>query len=269
MKNTHIDLLTEFLNTPLDCGDLIFERFAALEGAVVGKGEKPLQRYVYVPGTRKDGVVLVAHTDTVWDKNYPAAFGGERGVEFSDGVFRSTNPKCGLGADDRAGCAMLFALRNSGHSLLIVDGEEKGKHGAKYLRKSNRKLLKELNRHYFMLELDWCGTNFCLYNQVDNTDKFKEYILSSIGFEDEKKDGGCDLQVLCARICGTNLGVGYHNHHRAGETLVLSEWENTLEKLNSFLAKPQTRFKCKIFPKYVRLAKRAVNKALRVLRFKK
>ena len=59
----HKILLFDFLRTPLADGEQILDRFAALPGAVVGKGEKPLQRYVFVPGNRfPGGVVLVAHT---------------------------------------------------------------------------------------------------------------------------------------------------------------------------------------------------------------
>ena len=32
----------------------------------------------------------------------------------------------GIGADDRAGCAILWLLKDSGHSLLVTNGEEIG-----------------------------------------------------------------------------------------------------------------------------------------------
>ena len=75
---------------------------------------------------------------------------------------------------------MLWELRNSGYSLLITDGEEFGKHGAKYLRKHNRKLFRKINKHSFLIELDWKGTDCCLFNQVDNTEKFKSYIAEVV-----------------------------------------------------------------------------------------
>lgn len=255
--------LLEFLNTPLDCGDEIYERFATLPCAVTGVGAECLQRYVYIPGSRSDRIVLVAHMDTVWDKAYKKPFSAERSVELRDGVFYSTNPDCGIGADDRAGCAMLWALRNSGHSLLVVDGEEHGKRGANYLRKTNSKLFRELNRHRYMLELDWKSTDCCLFNQVDNTKKFKEYIEKALGFTDSKAKGGTDLQVLCRRVCGANLGVGYHGYHRKNEHLVLAEWENTLEKLTSFLQKPQPRFRSKVLAPIIRFPRRCAGKVLR------
>ena len=137
--------LLSFLNTPLDSGDIIFEKFSALPNAVIGVGDAPLKRYVYIPGTREDRVVLVAHIDTIWDQSYKKPFTEDRGVVFDDGIFRSNNPNCGIGADCRAGCAMLWELRDCGHSILITDGEEYGKFGANHLKQSNPKLYSELN----------------------------------------------------------------------------------------------------------------------------
>lgn len=261
-------LVEEFLNMPLDSGDAVLEKFAALPGAIVGKGKEPLQRYVCIPGTRNDRVVLVAHTDTVWDRNYNRPFSGEHPVIFENGIFRSGSADCGIGGDCRAGCTMLWALKDSGHTLLLVDGEEHGKYGAKHLKKSNPKLFRELNRHCYMIEFDWRGTDGCLFNQVDNTKTFKKYIEEDLGFPDSKKEGGCDLQVLCRRICGVNLGVGYHNCHTANETVVLSEWENTWKKVRAFLEKPQKRYSSLFFPPYIRLLKICINKGLRILKFK-
>ena len=269
MKNKHIDILLSFLNTPLDSGDEIFARFAALPNAVDRSGAEPLQRYVYIPGTRKDRVLLVAHIDTVWDRAYKRPFSEAHEVLFEDGVFRSGNAACGIGADCRAGCAMLWEMRGSGHSILIVDGEEHGKHGAKYLKKSNSVLFRTLNHHRYIIEFDWQGTDGCLFNQVDNTKRFKKYIENALGFIDSKAKGGTDLQVLCQRVCGVNLGVGYHKCHTKDETLVLSEWENTLEKVGAFLEQPQPKFRSLFFPKYIRFAKYGVNKVLRILKLKK
>ena len=256
----HLSILSDFLNTPLACADPIFDRFAALPNAVVGIGPEKLQRYVYIPGTRKDRVVLVAHTDTVWDTAYNKPFSDAPSLQYEDGVFFSGNPTCGIGADDRAGCAMLWVLRDCGHSILLVDGEEHGKHGARYLRKTNRKLFRQLNRHAFMIELDWKGTSGCLFNQVENTQKFKAYIENVLGFTDSKAKGGTDLQVLCRDVCGVNIGIGYHDWHRPSERLVVSEWENTLARLSAFLQQPQTRFPTKFLSPCILFFKRCISK---------
>ena len=119
-----------------------------------------------------------------------------------------------------------------------------------------------------MIEFEWKGTDCSLFNQVDNTKKFKKYIEQDLGFTDSQAKGGCDLQILCRRICGVNLGVGYHKWHCAKETVVLSEWENTLQKVGAFLEKPQKRYPSLFFPPYIRFLKRCVSKGLRILKLK-
>lgn len=269
MSQNNVDNILKFLNVPIDNADKIFECFAALPNAIYNCGNNPLERYVFIPGTRKDRIVLVSHADTIWDKSYTSINVENHNIIFENGIFKSSNPDYGIGADDRAGCALLWALKDSGHSILITDGEEKGKIGANFLKTQNAKLFKQLNQHRYMLELDWKATNCSLFNQVDNTKKFKKYIESDLGFVDSKLKGGTDLQILCRNICGANLGVGYHNHHTNKEFLVLSEWENTLTVLREFLAKPQPKFHSLILPPYIRFARRCVSKLLRILKFKK
>lgn len=256
-------LLEEFLSYTLNTTDDIFARFESLPGAIAGRGSNPLERFVCIPGNRKNKVVLVAHADTVWDEAY--AKPATTNVCFENGIFKSTNPDCGIGADDRAGCAMLWALRDCGHTLLVVNGEEKGKRGAKFLRHSNPQLFRFLNHHQFMIELDWRGTGGCLFNQVDYTKRFYKYIISTLGFQDDHKPGGCDLQILCHRVCGVNIGIGYHKWHCHEEYLSLDEWENTLSCLTEFLKLSHPRFGVSITKKLLRFAARVKGKLCRIL----
>ena len=255
-------ILDQFLNIPISSSQEVFEMFAQLPGAIWCKGAKPLQQFVYVPGIREDRVVLSAHADTVWDAFYGNP--QEAVLRFEDGIYSSGNENCGIGADDRAGCAMVWALRNSGHSLLILDGEEKGKIGANYLRRSHRKLFRELNRHRFMLELDWAGAGGCLFNQVDNSQTFKDYIQTT--FIDSQRGGGCDLQILCRDICGANVSTGWQNCHSPREQLNLSQWEENLQNLTTFLEKTQPQFKIPLKCKLRNLPKRFRSLAGRILR---
>ena len=265
------ELLLEFLKMPIHNGTAILDKFKSLPGAIYREGEKPFQRYVYIPGTRNDRVVLVAHVDTIWDEVYKKdlTLFLERSVLFEDGKFYSGNAECGLGADDRAGCAMLWKLKDLGHSILLVDGEEKGKHGAKYIKASNPHLFEELNDHCFMVELDHISTNHASYVQVHNTNKFKKYFSKETGFVSIGADGGCDLQILCKKICGVNVGVGYHNQHTRKEYLVLNEWENTYNVLHDFLKKEKRKFKLSQVRKFIYFVKRCMNKILRILKIKK
>lgn len=257
-------LIEQFLNFPIDSSNEVIAFFAQLPGAVCKKGNRPLEQFVYVPGSRKDRVLLVAHADTVWHSCYGNPQTAQ--LKYENGVFSGDSELCGIGADDRAGCAMVWALQNTGHSLLIVDGEEKGKHGARYLRKHHRKLFREINRHRFILEMDWAGTNGCLYNQVDNSDAFKAYILKHTGFIDSQKKGGCDLQILCRKICGANMATGWHFCHSPNETLVVSEWENTYNILNDFLAKSHPRFPIPLKYRARRFLSACKALAVRILR---
>jgi hypothetical protein len=68
----------------------------------------------------------------------------------SNGVFQSANRIRGIGADDRAGCAILWLLKDLGHSLLITDGEEKGGIGSKWLMNDteNADIAEEINTEH-------------------------------------------------------------------------------------------------------------------------
>lgn len=258
------EILNLFLNTPISDAKDIFEKFSALPNAVFYCDKNDFERYIYIPGSRQKKVLLVAHADTVWDAKY--GNGADSKPVFEDGIYRSDNLECGIGADDRAGCAMLWALKDSGHSLLILDGEEHGKIGAKYLKKQYPELFKEINRHQFMIEFDWRGTGGCLYNQVDYTDKFLKYITDNLGFVKEDKKGGCDLQILCKEICGVNVGVGYYNQHKNNEMLVLDDWINTYHAVSDFLKQPQPRFPISKKRRLLSIIKKINNKIKKFLR---
>lgn len=262
MKKEELQTILErFLRMPVNTADGVFEAFSVLPGAVYGKGEGAMQRYVYVPGSRTDRILLVAHADTVWDQEY----GGQavQKLVFEDGVYKSGTPECGIGADDRGGCAMLWALKDSGHSLLILDGEEHGKIGARYFRDSAPKLYKEANHHRFMMEFDWKRPGGCLYNQVDNSALFKDYICRVLGCTDDQKNGGCDLQILCRRICGVNVGIGYKNNHKPEEVLVLDGWVKAYEKISEFLRADHPCFKIAAMKRLKGFCRRAARKVIK------
>lgn len=251
-------ILREFLNCPLEDGSEILKRFAALPGAVFAQGAHPLERFVYVPGTRKDRVLLIAHCDTVWDRNY-RRINGQQVLCEENGVLHGTLADFGIGADDRAGCALLWLLRQSGHSLLILDGEEHGHFGANYLRREHRKLLRELNAHRYLLQLDLWGGNSCMYHGIPNSRRFCE-MVESWGFCEEKKNNGTDISYLATAACGANLSVGYHRFHRANEFLVLAEWESMLKRLRTELAKPQKRYRTRCTVRLYRFARRTASR---------
>jgi len=198
------------------------------------------ERFLYVPGNRKDRVVLVAHADTVKDqfnKKMPNLNGQHWEMTFKDGVFKlvdQQNNDLVLGADDRAGCAILWLLRNTGHSLLITDGEEFGRIGSNFLMDNHPQIADELNSHQFMVQFDRKNaTDFKTYNV--GTCVFKNYVQEHTGFTHIDDGGFTDIVTLCTEICGVNLSVGYYDAHSSRESLNYTEWKNTFNIAQNLL----------------------------------
>ena len=55
----------------------------------------------YFSGKRRDRVLLVAHADTVWDKEYMPDQDFKQSIRFNNGFYEGENAECGIGADDR------------------------------------------------------------------------------------------------------------------------------------------------------------------------
>ena len=222
-----IKILLEFLNMPLGETGEVFARFRSLDG-IVHRGEGKRQ-FVYRPGIRDDRVLLVAHADTVWE-------GGRQEIVHENGIIR--NRKGGLGADDRAGCAIVWLLRDLGHSLLIVDGEEVGREGSHWLMEVNPEIAEEINeKHNFVLEFDRRnGRDYKCYDV--GTPEFRYYIKAMTGYAEPDRHPYTDIGILCRNIPGANLSVGYRNEHTAQEYLVVKEWQRTLDMSRRWLGEP-------------------------------
>jgi len=236
-----LKVLMRFLNHSIWCSDQIFEEFMEAKDAVFHRNARSTKEaFLYIPGTRKDRVVLVAHADTVWDEAYKGQRIPQKAI-LQDGIFRGSNPKAGIGADDRAGCAMLYLLRNSGHSILISDGEEQGRLGSQYLVNHFPELCTELNSHRFMIQLDRCNSHdFKCYGV--GTVEFRRFISEKTGYSEPNRNSFTDIVTLCKRICGVNLSIGYYEEHTSSEYLILEEWLRTYQILSKLLAGPLPEF---------------------------
>lgn len=225
-RQSEIVVLKEFLSLP-HRASTVLDKFAALPGAVRKSGGEG-EGFVYIPGTREKGVLLVAHADTVADASQEVV------LEENAGVIRNT--KGILGADDRAGCAMLWLLRETGHGLLVTDGEEKGCIGARFLRDGCPDIFDEINgRYQFMVQVDRRnGRDYKCYDV--GTDAFRAYVESKTGFAEPDRSSSTDIRVLCKKICGVNLSCGYRNEHHEDECIMTSEWLGTLNLLRKWLA---------------------------------
>ncbi|HQG93084.1 MAG TPA: hypothetical protein PLN27_15620 [Acidobacteriota bacterium] len=212
--------------------DDVLDRFAASAMHRIDRGAGD-QRFVYIPGSRPDRVLLVAHADTYFDgrPGYPAD------VIVQEGKLRSANPALACGADDRAGCAVLWQLRELGHSLLITSGEEKGRQASTWLMEKNPDLADEINRtHGFVVQLDRRnGTDYKCYEV--GTPQFRHYVERKTGYTEPDRSSYTDICTLCRDIPGVNLSVGYYNEHTEEEYLDLDQWRSTLTLVRSWLSR--------------------------------
>jgi hypothetical protein len=209
----------------------VFERFLSVatpRSITRGEGDT---RFLYVPGDRRERVVLLAHADTKWDDSvaYPAP------VRFADGVYASRSAELGIGADDRAGCALVWELRKLGHSLLLTSGEEKGCLSSHWIADHNSDVLAALNAHQFMVQFDRRNAKEYKCYEV-GSDAFRAYVQRQTGYSEPDRLRGTDIKVLCREICGVNLSCGYYDEHTPAETMVFAEWEQTLNLSRTWLS---------------------------------
>ncbi|MBA4373225.1 MAG: hypothetical protein C0402_10240 [Thermodesulfovibrio sp.] len=231
MVTTDINILMEFLNLPLGRTDEVFNKFAEIPGAIHrGSG---LEQFIYIKGKRENRVLLVAHADTYWDKSYWDTDAPPQTL-VGDGIIR--NEHGGLGADDRAGCAMIWLLKDMGHSILITNGEERGRHGSSWLMDDNLDIANDINdSHQFMIQFDRRGaTDFKCYTV--GTDDFREYISRVTGYSEPDRMSYTDIVSLCRKITGVNLSIGYYDEHDENEHLIVAEWQNTLDVCRRWLS---------------------------------
>ena len=207
----------------------VLDKFASLPGAYEFFKASADTRSVFIEGERDDRVVLVAHSDTVWGEG-PHSVNYYKGKYFGKDARKSKNKKkkrksVGIGADDRAGCALLWYLKDLGHSILITSGEESGCLGVGALA-SKTPLVEYINEtHQFAIQFDRQGADELVFYGVGSLD-FAEYCEKETGYE---RDMGSftDIAELCQTICGVNMSTGYYNEHTGKETLVFRDWLNT------------------------------------------
>ena len=235
------DTLKRFCSFPIGSSKEILDTFAELPNARCSYDENGKGNFVYIPGTREDRVLLIAHADTVWDKSYNS-YAYEQALFEQDGKLFGENEECGIGADDRAGCAILWLLRNSGHSLLVTDGEEIGCVASRHIRDTYPELYDELNNHCYMIQFDRRESeNYKVYN-LPVTDEFVHFIEDNTGYYDSGKNSGTDIVVLARDICAVNLCVGYYKEHTPFESIVVDEWLQTLCLAEKILSGEQRKF---------------------------
>lgn len=197
----------------------VTRRFQSLTGSMTLKGPEGHGPIVFVPGQSKHRVLLVAHYDTVWDKSYTE---NPVSVRFLNGLFFSANTKMGIGADDRAGCTMLWLLRSLGHSLLLVPGEEKGCVGSHFFAENHPSLLKG---HTMALEFDRRGNDDIATYDCHNDDHVT-YLRKFFGGYTKTRGSSTDVRILgpAGQFAIANLSVGFTAEHTSYEKLRLGDF---------------------------------------------
>lgn len=241
------ELLTRFLVAP---EQQVFDLFTALPGAIFDEH----LNYCYIEGKREDRILLVAHADTVRtraiaDPGADVRWLGDVAVGLNHCMFAldarpgyhgSQWNGAAIGADDRAGCAMMYDLFDGQHSVLITSGEETGLTGAK---SAVAQIGDKLKKHVFAVEVDRQGDRQMVFYDV-STDAFEEYVLARFSHHDiegapwkKERGSSSDIKYICGelRICGVNLAAGYIDQHTGNEALYLGAWLHTRAALKRFL----------------------------------
>jgi len=204
----------------------VVNMFKGLKGAKVLP--TPFGDAVYIKGTRDDRVLLVAHTDTVWGK-------AKIKLKKDGHVVTSAVEGVGIGADDRAGVAALWALRKSGHSLLIVPEEETGCRGSGYIAKHSATVFDER----FAIQFDRRGSKDLVFYDGANGEFVAFMEENMVGYA-EAVGSFSDICELCPAlgIAGVNVSIGFRCEHTAAESLDLADWRRTVTKISSLLKRP-------------------------------
>lgn len=170
-------------------------------------------------------VVLVAHLDTVFTEPVKTIY-----FDSSKNVLWSPE---GLGADDRAGVFAIIKIIRAGYKphIIFTTDEEVGAKGAVALIEKVKEPFAEMK---YIIQLDRRGTCDCVFYDCDNKD-FVRYV-EQFGFI-ENFGTFSDISEICPAwgIAGVNLSVGYIDEHSVAETLHVSPFLTTIERVINML----------------------------------
>lgn len=179
-------------------------------------------------------ICLVAHIDTVWDRNGLDEWSLKTTTKKSNKrIFYDTEKAVywspdGLGADDRAGVYAVLKLRKeTGCMILLTDYEESGGLGAKEASKIFKPYFENTA---FFLEIDRKGNNEAVFYNGESQE-FKNFIMN-FGFK-EHKGIFSDITIISRDlgIVGANVSAGYYNQHTKSEYLSERYLNSTISKV--------------------------------------
>ena len=232
-----IDVLRNFLNMSIFSTDEVFDAFKTDTAGQMYEIDG--NRFYFKNGTRKDKILLVAHADTVWDNRYGRFELFDKDKNFKGEPRRIQSPKLaedtfkfysgskdyGIGADDRAGAAICWLLKDSGNSVLITDQEEIGAFSARSIM-DDENFKEIINSHRYMLQFDLQGKKLYKCYSAGSID-FKAMVDMKTGYNMLPNFSFTDIAVLGRNICGANLSTGYKYEHTPFEIVSKREWLRT------------------------------------------
>jgi len=217
----------------------LLDRLANLPGAIRGDETGPGKDdgWAYFPGTNDADcrVLLVAHVDTVANTLPTRDEIWQRGGMLTrQGKGKYGYNRQPLGADDRAGVAATWCLRESGHSILWTDGEETGGWGVQAAIACISHLLEQ---HIYMIQIDRAGDEVLALYPGATSDEFEDFLHQNLPVFDQYWGTFTDIATLgpALGLCGANLAAGYLYEHTAQEVLFLDSLEGTTRNLDRLL----------------------------------
>ncbi|MCL2814580.1 MAG: hypothetical protein FWD23_08270, partial [Oscillospiraceae bacterium] len=160
-----------------------------------------------------------------------------------NGIIRSGQEDAGIGADDRAGCALLWLFKDSGHNILVINGEERGQPTAHYLVSEHSDILREIQNSSFMIEFDRRNAKDYKVYYIPVTAEFQDYLERETGYSESDKSAVTDICVLCTEgCCGANVSVCYYDEHSPDECINVKEWLHNYDIMAKMLAKPLKKY---------------------------
>lgn len=178
--------------------------------------------FLYVKG--KDKICLTAHMDTVHAENVIDYY-----VYKEEGKTIVSSPQ-GIGGDDRCGIFMIMKILERTKmrpTIIFCEDEEIGCVGSTKFTRT--KFIKDLEKMYFLIELDRKGNKDLVYYS-DANKEFHEYLENLTEYE--AAWGTCSDISTLSPVCGissVNISCGYYNAHTTSEYVVLEEMENSIE----------------------------------------
>jgi hypothetical protein len=154
------------------------------------------------------------------------------------GILKSSHHSHGIGADDRCGVALCYSLKDTGHSILIIDGEERGMIGSRFFVEENKDLFDYINKtHSFIIQFDRMREfEFNCYKET-GTPEFIKYIENKTEFKQFKgPEAYTDIVTLCKVLAGVNFSVGYNLLHTPREYVDVNDYLNTLFIIRDWLS---------------------------------